>query len=413
MDLKDGSVFAERYRILRPLGSGAVGVVYEALDERTNIVLALKVMRIDAARKPDQRARFEREAEIMRRVESENIVRVIDVGAWGEVTFIAMERLVGTSLAEILERRPVLSNADALSFLGQIGLALTKTHAVSIVHRDLKPENVFIATRHDGTPCVKVLDFGVAKVAAGGSGAAPNTRVLGTPAFMAPEQVRGDGNIGPSADLYAVGHLAYAVLAGEPYWEEDALSGNSVMPLFMKILKGGEETASARAMRRKNVRLPVGFDAWFATATALDPAARFPSSLVEIDALVPILAPAAALGVSVSGAVVLGPAAPGRSLVETGPTMMGELVRPSTLGTATFRDAPRFVDDPTSLASGTYPAVPRKEDMTGAFHVVQRELPLRCQRRPRFSPSNRDGPSTRSSCRARQLSHGRCRRQVR
>ncbi len=166
--------------------------------------------------------------------------------------------------------------------------ALGRAHAAGIVHRDLKPENLFLTHRDDGSPCVKILDYGIAKVLAQ-SHQHSVTQTLGTPLYMAPEQVRGKGGIGPAADVYALGHIAYALLVGEPYWEEEKRSGESLFPLFTAIVGGAPEPPLARAHRRRSIELPTGFDGWFAQATALDPEARFPSATEAAAALAPAL----------------------------------------------------------------------------------------------------------------------------
>src|SRR6185369_2187750 len=109
---------------------------------------------------------------------------------------------------------------------------LDKTHAAGIVHRDLKPGNLFVTSRDDGSPCVKIVDFGVAKVVA--QNQAQKTKALGTPLYMAPEQIRGDAAISGRADLYSLGHVAYTLLTGEAYWKED--SKGDLGPLLMKIM---------------------------------------------------------------------------------------------------------------------------------------------------------------------------------
>jgi serine/threonine protein kinase len=345
--LSAGSIFHDRYRIVRPLKAGGMGAVYEVFDQRTHATIALKVMLPEAARHAEQRARFEREAELARSVESEHVVRLFDAGVDGTTPYIAMELLRGEGLDELLLRRPVLTQAETLSFLSQIADALSKIHAAHIVHRDLKPENVFLAAQNDGSPCLKLLDFGVAKVVVDDRGKAANTRVLGTPAYMAPEQVRGDGSIGPAADLYSLAHLAYALLVGEPYWEHEATSYQSVMPLFMKILAGAEEPGSVRAKRRKGIELPVGFDGWFERATRVDPGLRFASAAEQIGALSLLLATT-------------------HRDVASGPTL-------AVLATATttHRDPTPFFDEPTSApqpeGSSAPPAQVTSPTGAGAF----------------------------------------------
>jgi hypothetical protein len=263
-----------------------MGAVYEVLDETTNARRALKVMLPSVVEDPDMRARFSLEARITGDVESDHIVRVLHAGvddATG-MPFILMELLRGNDLGAELKARGRLPAEEVETYLAQAARALDKTHAAGIVHRDLKPDNLFVTRRDDGSPCVKILDYGIAKVLAQAHQTS-NTQTLGTPLYMAPEQVRGKGGIGPPADVHALGQIAYALLAGEPYWEEEKRSGESLFPLFTAIVAGAPEPPLSRARRRRGVELPTGFDPWFARATALDPAARFPTATEAAAAL--------------------------------------------------------------------------------------------------------------------------------
>src|SRR6185436_6317211 len=130
--------------------------------------------------------------------------------------FLVMELLKGHDLGGLLEKQGSLGPADVVTLFYQAAHALDRTHAVGVVHRDLKFENLFVTYRDDGSPRLKVLDFGVAKVVAQTS--AKTTRSLGTPLYMAPEQIKAAKGIGPRADVYALGHIAYTLLTGEAYW---------------------------------------------------------------------------------------------------------------------------------------------------------------------------------------------------
>jgi serine/threonine-protein kinase len=175
--------------------------------------------------------------------------------------------------------------------LQQAALALDRTHAAGVVHRDLKPENLFLTTRDDGTVRLKILDFGIAKVIAETTGAG-TTRSLGTPLYMCPEQIRGDGDIGHRADLYALGHLAYTMLTGHSYWEDEARRSGSSYGFLMTVMAGGAELASARATKL-GVELPPRFDEWFAKATAHEPSRRFGTASELVAALAAALDAAA------------------------------------------------------------------------------------------------------------------------
>ncbi len=278
--LERGSVFHGRYRVERRLGAGAMGAVYEVVDEKTQSLRALKVMQPDLVRDPVHRERFAQEAQITGKIESDHLVRVLDAGIdpMSSMPFLTMELLRGETLGREIERRRALPIAEAKRYLQQISFGLMKTHAAGIVHRDLKPDNLFVTMRDDGSPSIKILDFGIAKVVARSQPAAA-TRV-GTPLYMAPEQLDGKGTIGPPTDIHALGHLAYEMLVGEPYWAEEMRCTEGVMPFFEKLLKGPIESPSGRAKRRCDVTLPLKFDAWFSRCIAHDPADRY-SSVVE------------------------------------------------------------------------------------------------------------------------------------
>ena len=284
--LSKGAVFHDQYEVVRRIDSGAMGTVYEVLDRVTKRRRALKVMLARFVDNPEVIERFKREATVTADVVSEHVVETFDAGVDREtdLPFIVMELLRGEDLGKVVARGPVPA-IDVVSLLMQASSAIDRMHAAGIIHRDLKPENLFITRRDDGSPRLKVLDFGIAKVVEKAAPSATSTRNMGTPVYMSPEQVMGSGNVGPPADLYAVGHLAFTMLVGQPYWLEDALAFETVYPLLLKIMTGASEAASVRALRAKGVTLPAGFDAWFAKATAHAPEDRFRSATASVLAL--------------------------------------------------------------------------------------------------------------------------------
>jgi serine/threonine-protein kinase len=332
--LQIGAVFHERYHVVRSLKAGGMGAVYEVVDERTNSPRALKIMLPGVLADPDLRARFALEAKVTGNIASDHIVRISDA-AIDDATgtpFLVMELLQGEELGRMLARRGPLSPDEVALYLHQAALALDKTHAAGIVHRDLKPDNLFVTYRDDGSPCVKILDFGIAKVVA--ESTARTTHAVGTPIYMALEQVRGEPSIGPRADLFALGHIAYTLLTGEGYWNEEAKATASVFPLLTKIAGGMVEDPSARALRRRGVTLPPAFDAWMRTAVASNQEDRFDRATTQIAAL------AEALGIPPSGAALpppssarraplTGPAAPGLAPSAALPTPGAALPAPS------------------------------------------------------------------------------------
>ncbi|NUO47665.1 MAG: serine/threonine protein kinase [Polyangiaceae bacterium] len=283
--LQTGALFAGRYAVRRCLKIGGMGAVYEVTDTRTNAPRALKIMNPEFVEDPELRARFEQEARIVGQVESDHLVRTFDAGIDNETgtPFLVMELLRGEELGALIKRRGALPTEEVLRYLVQAGRAVDKTHAAGIVHRDLKPENLFVTLREDDTPCVKVLDFGIAKIVEH-NGLSRLTRAAGTPMFMAPEQIQAKASVGLSVDLYALAQIAYALLVGEPYWREEARA-LEMFPLFTTILGGPQEMPVARARRRKEVELPPAFDAWFLRATAAQPTDRYKNAAEVVSTL--------------------------------------------------------------------------------------------------------------------------------
>ncbi|WP_437626739.1 serine/threonine-protein kinase [Sorangium sp. So ce1151] len=326
--LAEGTVFARRYRVVRLIAAGAMGAVHEVVHLETERRRALKVMHAHLFQSEEMRERFQREARIAANIESEHIVDVFDAGV-DEATgmpFLVMELLRGEELGERLHRAGRLPPVDAVTYLNQAALALDRTHAASIVHRDLKPANLFLLQREDGSVLVKILDFGVAKLVAEGATAAGATRSLGTPLYMAPEQFHVGKKLTGAADIYALGMMAYALLVGLPYWDPEANEAGDVIAFAMLAVRGPQEPPTQRA-RSLGVMLPPGFDAWFARATAVDPAARFRKATDAVQALgevfgIPVAARRATFPSS--------PSSPGLYPPPSSPSSPGLYVRPSS-----------------------------------------------------------------------------------
>ena len=293
--LAPAQLFHGRYRIVRTIRTGGMGAVYEATDERTAGRRALKIIHPNLlAEHADFKARFEREARILGELESDHIVRVIDAGVdvASGLPFLAMELLRGRDLGVVVTERGALSAAEARTYLAQAAFALDKTHAAGVVHRDIKPDNLFLTQRDDGSPCIKLLDFGIAK-ADGHLGIGMQTKsILGSPYFMAPEQIFMDRPIGPAVDVYALGHTAYMLLGGAPYWVEEFEKAPSIITLARCLENPLPEPPTARMRRRHGVELPDAFDAWFERCVTRNPEARFPSASATIVALSEALFPA-------------------------------------------------------------------------------------------------------------------------
>lgn len=218
-----GDVIASKYRLDRVVGVGGMGVVVEAHHLELEQPVAVKLLR-PARMTDDNRERFRREAQAAFRLTSEHAVRILDLGQHGETLYMAMELLDGSDFGQILEAHGRLRVATAVGYVLQVCEAVAEAHAVGVVHRDLKPENLFLCTRADGTPCVKVLDFGLAKLRGGGSRASLTrvNRGMGTPHYMAPEQWLSARDVGPGADIWAIGVILFQLVAGvKPFDDED------------------------------------------------------------------------------------------------------------------------------------------------------------------------------------------------
>jgi serine/threonine-protein kinase len=211
-----GSRFAEKYVIESQLGEGAAGVVLSATHTELRQLVAIKLLRHAA---PVAAERMIREARAALALHSEHVVRVMDVGRdrAGRV-YIVMERLEGTDLASLLGARGPLPVAEAVDYVLQACAGIAEAHARGIVHRDLKPSNLFLTRRADGSPLVKVLDFGISKSSDAGDAEGSLTgpaEVLGSPMYMSPEQVRGAKSVDHRTDIWSLGVICFRLLSGK------------------------------------------------------------------------------------------------------------------------------------------------------------------------------------------------------
>ncbi|MBX3157236.1 MAG: protein kinase [Deltaproteobacteria bacterium] len=215
--LEAGQVIAQRYRVQRLLGKGGMGAVYLADDEVLGELVALKVISSAfAADEASMVARFRREAAAARKVSSPNVIRIHDLGeARPGLLYLSMEYFAGRTLAEVIAQRGVVPLKDAQDMLGQISTGLEAAHVAGVIHRDLKPSNVLVGERG----AIKIIDFGLATTAMA-EGLTATGAILGSPHYMAPEQVRGKG-IDARSDVYALGALAYHLVCGRPPFTGD------------------------------------------------------------------------------------------------------------------------------------------------------------------------------------------------
>jgi serine/threonine-protein kinase len=261
---------AGRYALIRQLGQGGMGTVWVAEDATLKRPVAVKMVSASLAGKAQTVERFEREAQSLARLRSPHVVEVHDFGVFCGAPFMVMELLEGEDLAARLERCGRLPPAVALHIMTQMAKALAAAHGAGIVHRDLKPANVFLVP-DEGADFVKIFDFGIAKAFEDASGARPLTQegsVLGTPAYMSPEQLRDPSGVDHRGDLWSLGVIAFRALTGvRPF------RGADIASIALSIVSDRHPRPSAIA-----ADLSIALDAFFERALAKDPAARFQSA---------------------------------------------------------------------------------------------------------------------------------------
>jgi serine/threonine-protein kinase len=229
--LGPGDVVAGKYVIDRALGAGGMGTVVAAQHVTLREPVALKFLNAEAAQNPSFVARFVREARAAVRIKSEHVARVLDVGSLenGE-PFIVMELLMGTDLHRLSAKRGPLPWAESCGYIAQACEAVSEAHLYGIVHRDLKPANLFLTRRADGSPLVKVLDFGISKMAGeADENLTATTDVLGSPLYMSPEQIESPKNVDARADVWALGCILYKLLTGRAAFAAETASSSLAM----------------------------------------------------------------------------------------------------------------------------------------------------------------------------------------
>jgi serine/threonine protein kinase len=264
--LQENMVIADRFRLIRMIGRGGMGSVWQAMHIGLDTPCALKFIEGELANVADAHARFEREAKAAAQLRSPHVVQIIDHGVWQGRPYIAMELLEGEDLGKTLAKAGgKLPPGQVNVIIQQVCRALTKAHAGGIVHRDLKPDNIFLVT-DDDRQIVKILDFGVAKntsQAIDGS----NTKtgaMLGTPYYMSPEQAQGIKSVDARSDLWSLAVIVYQAITGRLPFESEALGD-----LLVKIIVQPVPIPSQVA------HVPPGFDRWWAKAAERNPDNRF------------------------------------------------------------------------------------------------------------------------------------------
>ncbi len=354
--LAPGAIVGGAYRVVRPVAEGGMGVIYEVEQIATGALRALKVMHGQFAADDKLRGRFVLEARLTASLASDHVAQVVDAGqdAATGALYIVMELLDGTTLSRELRRTGPFPWATAIAVLGQIAHALGAAHAAGIVHRDLKPGNVFLSrSRHVGLPfMVKLLDFGIAKALADASEA--TATILGTPAWMAPEQTTMDTPIGPQADVWSFGLMAFVLLTGRHYFSSANAPNAPTAAVLREVVLDPLLPASERARQlRADDRLPDGFDPWFARCVDRSPQNRFPDAGSAFDALTRLPAPIVS-------------ASPWTSFTPTG-AGSGPIVLASPVPSAPIREAEvTAIETPSPKSAASRPAVSHSPAPSGA-----------------------------------------------
>jgi serine/threonine protein kinase len=275
VQLVEGLMVANRFRLIRELGRGGMGSVWLAEHTGLEALCALKLIDPRGKESAELRGRFQREARAAAHIRSRHVVQILDHGVWEDIPYIAMEYLQGEDLADRLDRGR-LSHSETVRILSQVARALTRAHGAGIIHRDLKPENVFLAQEDDGE-IAKVLDFGIAKRASMelGDAATKTGSLVGTPFYLSPEQARGAKQLDHRSDLWALAVIAFECVTGEA-----PFSGEGLGEVLGKIMYEPLPVPS-----QVSPDLPSAFDAWWLRAAARNPDERFQTAAEATDAL--------------------------------------------------------------------------------------------------------------------------------
>jgi serine/threonine-protein kinase len=277
--VRAGDVLAGKYRIDRVLGVGGMGVVVAAHHLHLDDAVAIKFLLPEALKNEEAVRRFAREAQAAVRIKSEHVARVTDVGKLDNGSpYMVMEYLRGSDLSSWLEEHGRLPVEQAIEFVLQACEAIAEAHSLGIVHRDLKPANLFVIRRPDGSPSVKVLDFGISKRTGLGASGPTMTRtsaVMGSPLYMSPEQMRSARDADSRSDVWALGVILYELIGGDP-----PFTAESLPELVLKIV-----TDAPAKLRGKRPDVPEALERAIFACLEKDPVRR-PQSVGALAALI-------------------------------------------------------------------------------------------------------------------------------
>ncbi len=268
--LRTGETFAGRYTIEAVLGRGGMGTVYKARDSELGEMVAIKTLRPEMVKDADSRERFKDEIRLTRRITHRNVVRTHDFGESNGLWYLTMEYVEGLTVRELLDVRRRLEVEPALAIGIQLAESLVVAHGMGVIHRDIKPQNMLL----DDAGVLKVMDFGVARLAESTASHTQDGMIVGTPMYMSPEQLTGE-TVDARTDLYSVGVVLFEILTGEL-----PLHSPTVMGLFTKVL--GEPPKRPGALVEG---VPPALDELIVQLLAKQAADRVPSAAVLVERL--------------------------------------------------------------------------------------------------------------------------------
>lgn len=347
--LSAGEVVSGKFRVERVLGEGGMALVYLAthlqLDER----VALKFLRHDAQTRPDIVHRFQREARAAVKLKSEHVARVSDVGEHNGVPYMVMEYLDGANLEELVQRHGRLPVEEAIDYVIQGCDGISEAHANHIVHRDLKPANLFAVDRGDGRRVVKVLDFGISKLALTGKVSdvdlSKTSSIVGSPLYMSPEQIRSSKDVDRRTDVWALGIVLFELITGKTPFQ-----GDDFTSLMAEIL---EKPHLRMAELRPDV--PLELDEILDRCLAKDVRRRYQTAAELAIALLPFTR-SRRMAVVVQNAVTLT-----RSAGLDANLRFDSAAPPAMERTSLPNQQPRTTGTPLEVTSNTHPDLRRQQ----------------------------------------------------
>jgi serine/threonine-protein kinase len=360
--LAPGMLFADRYQIVRPIGEGAFGAVFEARMQPMMRRVALKVLHAEAVGHAQIAARFVREARILGELEHPNVVSVIDVGLANGAPFLVMELLEGETLAGKIRRDGPTPLAEALSLWLPICAAVQAIHERGIVHRDLKPDNIMLARQATGHVLPKILDFGIAKSEVRDGVGTRTSAVMGTPSYMSPEQATDSKNIDGHSDQWALAVILWEILTGR------------------KLFQGPHQVAILSAVLSAPIP-PIGqivagatptLEMAFARALEREPAMRY----ATVRDFAATLLPLADASTQVQWGRVFGAAPPQEPTRASMPPAAVDAARPSYSGSNEAWATTAPLASTQEMAGGAAPvSYPRVSSPSGTLQPVANTLP--------------------------------------